>query len=147
MNIRAGRAVLAGIGGTIAMTAVGVWVVPLMGMPAINPANMLADAMGGMLLLGWIGHFMIGAVLALIYSTVASKLPGSPPVGGALYGIAPWLLAQIVMMPMMGMGLFSGSMVMAGGGLIGHLVYGAVVGAIYGPAIGLETAAAGASSA
>jgi hypothetical protein len=34
---------------------------------------------------------------------------------------------------MMGMPLFSGSMVMAMGSLIGHLVYGAVVGAVYGP--------------
>jgi hypothetical protein len=38
----------------------------------------------------------------------------------------------VVVMPMMGMGLFSGSMVMAGGSLIGHLLYGAVVGAVYG---------------
>ena len=145
MNI--GRAVLAGIGGTIAMTAVAVWVAPLMGMPAMNPANMLADAMGVILLIGWIGHFMIGVIFALIYATVASKLPGSPTVGGALYGIAVGLLVQIVVMPMMGMGSFSGSMVMAGGSLIGHLVYGAVVGAIYGSAGGLETAAAGASPA
>ena len=145
MNI--GRAVLAGIGGTIAMTAVAVWVAPLMGMPAMNPANMLADAMGGILLIGWIGHFMIGVIFALIYATVASKLPGSPTVGGALYGIAVGLLVQIVVMPMMGMGLFSGSMVMAGGSLMGHLVYGAVVGAIYRSAAGPETAAAGASTA
>lgn len=36
-------------------------------------------------------------------------------------------------MPMMGMPFFSGSAVLATGSLIGHLVYGAVVGAIYGP--------------
>jgi hypothetical protein len=32
----------------------------------------------------------------------------------------------------MGMGLFSGSLPLAMGSLIGHLVYGAVVGAVYG---------------
>ncbi len=40
--------------------------------------------------------------------------------------------AQLVVMPMMGMGLFSGSMLAAGGSLMGHLVYGAVAGQVYG---------------
>jgi hypothetical protein len=35
-------------------------------------------------------------------------------------------------MPMMGVPLFSGSAALAIGSLIGHLVYGTVVGAIYG---------------
>jgi hypothetical protein len=43
-------------------------------------------------------------------------------------------------MPMMGMPVFSGSVMMAMGSLVGHLVYGAVVGGIYGEP---ETAAAG----
>ena len=51
---------------------------------------------------------------------------------GALYAIAPWLVAQLMVMPMMGMGVFSGSVSLAMGSLIGHLVYGALVGAIYG---------------
>jgi hypothetical protein len=41
-------------------------------------------------------------------------------------------MAQLVVMPMMGMPVFSGSMPMAIGSLIGHLVYGAVLGGIYG---------------
>lgn len=41
-------------------------------------------------------------------------------------------MAQILVMPMMGMAVFSGSAVMAIGSLIGHLVYGAVVGVKYG---------------
>jgi hypothetical protein len=36
------------------------------------------------------------------------------------------------LLPMMGMPLFSGSAALAIGSLVGHLVYGAVVGAIYG---------------
>ncbi len=132
MNIHVGRAVVAGLAGTLAMTAVGVWVAPLMGIPAMNPAQMLADQMGGVALLGWAAHLMIGIILALIYALVAHRLPGPPALRGALYGIAPFLLAQIVVMPMMGMPLFSGSAPMAIGSLIGHLVYGAVVGAIYG---------------
>lgn len=133
MRIKTGRAIGAGLIGTLAMTAVGLWVAPLMGIPAMNPADMLAGKMGGMLLLGWMAHLMIGTILAIVYSVVAPWLAGPPAVRGALYGIAPFLLAQIVVIPMMGMPLFSGSAVMAMGSLIGHLVYGAVVGAVYGP--------------
>jgi uncharacterized membrane protein YagU involved in acid resistance len=133
------RAVAAGIVGTAVMTAVGVWAAPLMGMPPMNPAEMLAMQFGGMMALGWIMHFGIGIVLALIYAFVAPRLPGPPALRGALYGLAPFLVAQIVVMPMMGMPVFSGSIAMAMGSLIGHLVYGGVVGAIYGhPAEAVE---------
>jgi uncharacterized membrane protein YagU involved in acid resistance len=133
LNIRIGRAVAAGLIGTAAMTVVGLWVAPLMGMPAMNPAQMLAGAMGGNLALGWMAHLMIGVVLALIYAVAAPALPGKPVVRGALYGIAPYLMAQIIVIPMMGMPLFSGSVVMAMGSLVGHMVYGAIVGGVYGP--------------
>jgi uncharacterized membrane protein YagU involved in acid resistance len=132
-SIRTERAVVAGVIGTAVMTAVGLWVAPMMGLPAMNPAQMLAGAMGGVLVLGWIAHFMIGTVLAIIYAFVAPLLPGLPPARGALYGLAPFLMAQIVVMPMMGMPLFSGSAALALGSLIGHFIYGAVVGAVYGP--------------
>lgn len=133
MNIAYGRSVLAGAIGTIVMTIVAVWVAPMMGMPPMNPAAMLAGAMGGSLVLGWIAHFMIGIVLAMTYAAAAPILPGAPAMRGALFAIAPFLVAQIVVMPMMGMPLFSGSVVMAMGSLIGHLMYGAVMGAVYGP--------------
>ncbi|HUG40680.1 MAG TPA: DUF6789 family protein [Longimicrobiales bacterium] len=132
MNIKIARAIVAGIIGTAVMTAVGVWGAPLMGMSAMNPAEMLAGPMGGSMALGWIAHFMIGTILALIYAVVAPWLPGAPALRGALYGIAPFLVAQIVVTPMMGMPVFSGSVVVAMGSLIGHLIYGAVVGGIYG---------------
>lgn len=131
VNINYGRAILAGIVGTAVMTVVAM-AAPMMGMPPMNPADMLAAQMGGNVMLGWLGHFMVGTILAIIYAAVAPFLPGAPWQRGALYSLAPWLLAQVVVMPMMGMGLFSGSMLAAGGSLLGHLIYGATVGAIYG---------------
>jgi uncharacterized membrane protein YagU involved in acid resistance len=128
-----GKAVVAGLVGTVVMTAVGLWVAPMMGMPRMNPADMLAGVMGGNVLLGWVAHFMIGAILAVIYAAVAAMLPGPPVVRGALFGVAPWLIAMVVVMPMMGMPAFGGAATVGMGSLIGHLVYGAVVGAIYGP--------------
>ena len=118
----------AGIAATLAMTAVAL-MAPMMGLPPMNPAEMLASQMGGSLALGWAAHFMVGSILALGFSFVARhQLPGALPVSGALFALAPWLMAQLVVMPMMGAGVFSGSALMAGGSLMGHLVYGAVLG-------------------
>ncbi len=132
MNVNFGRAALAGIIGAAVMTVVGLYVAPLMGIPEMNPADMLADQMGENAVLGWIAHFMIGVILAEVYAVVAGSLPGPVVVRGALFGLAPWLLAQVAVMPMMGMGFFSGAMNMAMGSLIGHIIYGGVVGAVYG---------------
>jgi len=88
------------------------------------------------------GHVGIGVVLALGYALAAPVLPGAPAARGALYALAPWLMAQIAVMPMMGMPVFSGSVAMAGGSLVGHLVYGAVLGGVYGPVTGRVAATA-----
>lgn len=126
------RAILGGLAGTLVMTVVGLWAAPMMGIPKMNPADMLARAMGGSAMLGWAGHLMIGAILGVIYAVLAPRLPGPSAVRGALYALAPWLMAMLVMMPMMGMPAFGGAATTALGSMIGHLVYGAVLGAIYG---------------
>jgi uncharacterized membrane protein YagU involved in acid resistance len=126
------RAAVAGIVATAVMTVVGLYAAPLLGLPAMNPAVMLAGAMGGNLALGWAAHFMIGVVLAMGYALVAPFLRGSAVLRGALYGLAPYFMAQLIVIPMMGMPVFSGSAGMAVGSLIGHLVYGGVVGGLYG---------------
>ena len=131
MNTKWMRAVAAGLAATAVMTFVGVRMAPLMGLPRMNPAEMLAGPMGDSLVLGWAGHFMVGTILALIYALVASRLPGPTWFRGAVYSLGPWLMAQLVMMPMMGMPVFSGSAVLATGSLVGHLVYGVVLGAMY----------------
>ncbi len=60
---------------------------------------------------------------------------GSPAVKGAIWGVTLWLIAQTVVMPMMGAGVFSsamGGMMAAMGSLVGHLLYGSIFGAIAG---------------
>jgi uncharacterized membrane protein YagU involved in acid resistance len=132
MSLDYKRIVLAGVIGTAAMTMVGLWGAPMMGLAPMNPATMLAGAMGGMVAAGWAAHFMIGITLAFGYALVSAYLPGPPAVRGAMYAVAPWLMAQLVMMPMMGMPIFSGSAMAAMGSLIGHLVYGATIGQMIG---------------
>lgn len=132
MKLHFGRATLAGLVGTAAMTAL-MLMAPAMGLPAMDIGRMLGSMMGGSDVLGWTAHFMIGAVLAIAYAGFfAPRLPGPAPLRGMLYGLLPWLAAQGVVVPMMGAGLFSGSIAAAGGSLMGHLVYGAVLGLLYG---------------
>lgn len=130
------KAILAGIAGTIAMTAL-TYMAPLMGMPEMNIPKMLGGFMSVPVIIGWIAHFMIGTILALFYVYVfVNRLPGAPWLKGALYGLLPWFLAQIMVNPMMGAGVFAANtpapMLMVIGSLMGHLVYGGVLGAVYG---------------
>ena len=132
MSMNYTRIVVAGIAGIAAMTIVGVYGAPMLGLAPMNPATMLAGVMGGIAALGWLAHFMVGVVLAFGYVFAAPYLPGPGPVRGAIYSIAPWLIAQLVMMPMMGNPIFSGSVVIAMASLIAHFVFGLVIGAILG---------------
>jgi len=135
MKVNYLKVIGAGIAGTLVMTAVGLFVAPMMGLMKMNPADMLAMQMGNVAMLGWMAHLMIGVVLAILYATVANtRLPGPAPIRGALFAVAPWLMAQVAVMPMMGMGLFSGSLPVAMGSLVGHLMYGAAIGAVIGSA-------------
>ena len=143
VKLNLGKAALAGLVGTVVMTGL-MLMAPKMGMPPMNIGAMLGSVMGGNVALGWAAHFMIGVVLALGYAAFfASRLPGPSAVRGALYSLLPWLMAQVVVMPMMGMGFFSGSMIAAGGSLMGHLVYGLVLGLVYGTSPSSSFAAAG----
>lgn len=144
MKLNLGKAVMAGLAGTVMMTVL-MLMAPRMGMPPMNIGAMLGSVMGGNVALGWMAHFVIGVVLAVGYAAVfAGRLPGPAVVRGALFSLLPWLMAQVVVMPMMGMGLFSGSMIAAGGSLMGHLVYGIVLGLVYGSPSSSPFAAAGA---
>ncbi len=133
-KLNLGRAVLAGLAGTAAMTML-MLLAPKMGLPPMNIGAMLGSVMGGNVALGWVAHFMIGTVLALSYALLfATRIPGAPAIRGAVFSLLPWVMAQAVMMPMMGMGFFSGSMLAAGGSLMGHVIYGLILGSIYGSA-------------
>jgi uncharacterized membrane protein YagU involved in acid resistance len=126
------RVVVGGLVATAVMTVL-ILMAPAMGLPPMNIGGMLGSVMGGSLYLGWMAHFVIGTVLAIVYATFfVTRLPGPGFVRGALYGLVPWIVAQLVVMPMMGAGLFGGSFGAGFGSLMGHLIYGAVLGGIYG---------------
>ena len=136
------RIIVGGLVATAVMTVL-MLMAPAMGLPPMNIGAMLGSVMGGSLFLGWMAHFVIGTMLAIIYAALwVTRLPGPGFVRGALYGLVPWIVAQLVVMPMMGAGVFSGSFGAAFGSLMGHLVYGAVLGGIYGTPAGVTVASA-----
>jgi len=134
------RAVMAGLVGTAAMTVL-LLVEPLVGLPKVAIGQVLSTALGLTpayltvgAVAGWIIDFLVGVVFALLYAGVfAGRLPGSALARGAIYGVLVFVLAQLVFMPLVGGGVFSrGDVEMIAGSLVGHLVYGGLVGWIYG---------------
>lgn len=131
-----GRAVLGGLAGTAAMTAMMYGVGPMMGV-RMDIAAMLGSMLGGSWAAGMMMHFVNGALIfpATYTYVLYERLPGTPVVRGAAWGVALWLLAQIVVMPMMGAGLFSsaaGGVMAVMASLVGHLIYGSLLGAVAG---------------
>ena len=130
------KVLLAGVAGTVALTMLTL-IAPMMGMPEMDIPQMLSGFMGVPAIAGWLAHFMVGTVFAIMYAYIfVLRFPGSPVVKGAVYGLIPWFLAQIMVNPMMGAGVFAlntaAPMLMVAGSLMGHLVYGGVLGAVYG---------------
>ncbi|MEX2231527.1 MAG: DUF6789 family protein [Cyclobacteriaceae bacterium] len=125
------KAVLAGIVATAVMTVVGL-MAPYMGLPKMNPAEMLSGMLGIPVALGWIMHFMVGIIFAsaYVYWFDPSVRISSTFLKGLAFGFAVFVLAQIMMF-LMGMVIAmptpESPMLMMLGSLIGHLVYGAFV--------------------
>ncbi|MCI0484588.1 MAG: DUF1440 domain-containing protein [candidate division NC10 bacterium] len=128
------RGILSGFVGTVAITLMIYFVAPMMVGTQMDIAGMLGSLLGGNWWAGLGMHFLNGTIIfpLLFAFLLCSVLPGSLVLKGVTWGVILWVLAQVVVMPMMGMGLFSGSMLAAGGSLMGHLVYGVVLGGVYG---------------
>ncbi|MBI5326309.1 MAG: hypothetical protein HZB41_13725 [Ignavibacteriae bacterium] len=127
------KAILGGIPATVVMTSV-MFIAPMMGIPKMNPATMLSGMFGVPSIVGWLMHFMIGDIFAIIYAliflNVLEKISNNI-IKGAIFGLAVFAFAQIAMI-MMGfifkMPQMSGSILLTIlGSILGHVVYGIVV--------------------
>ncbi len=131
------KTILAGLGATTVMTMM-MYASPMMGMPKMDIAGMISGMMKMPWIIGMMIHLMMGVVLfPFIYATVlVDKLPGPGFLKGTIWGMILFIIAQTMVMPMAGMGIFSSAspqqMLMVMGSLMGHLVYGAILGAIVG---------------
>lgn len=133
-NISAG--LVAGFIATVVLSAMMV-IKGMMGlMPELDVAAMIGMMMGASVTVGWIVHFMIGTIawgggFALLYDQIPG---GNAAVKGIVFGVAAWLGMMILVMPMAGAGLFGMSLgimapIMT---LVLHILFGAVLGGVYG---------------
>ena len=128
------RAAAGGFAGTVAMTAMMYMVAPMMGL-RMDIAAMLGSMLGGSWAAGLMMHFVNGSLIfpAIFVHFLYARLPGSPLIRGTAWGVVLWLIAQAIVMPMMGAGLFSSAMggaMAAMGSLAGHILYGSLLGVV-----------------
>ncbi|HUY90095.1 MAG TPA: DUF6789 family protein [Pirellulales bacterium] len=128
------RSVLGGFLGTVAMTMMMYFLAPKMLGHPMDIAKMLGSMLGGNWWAGMAMHFINGTLIfPLIYAYFLYRvLPGGPAVKGTVWGVVLWLLAQVVVMPLIGAGFFSGSTMAAMSSCIGHVVYGGLLGWVAG---------------
>lgn len=127
------QAIFGGIIGTAVMTVV-MFIAPLMGMPKMSPPQMLSAMMGFPITVGWIMHFMIGVIFALVYAFIFINLVKkiNNILRGAIFGLVVFFFAQMAMAIMGfmlgGMPPMEGSMMLIMiGSIMGHLIFGIVV--------------------
>lgn len=133
MKTKIQKAIIGGTTGSLVMTII-MLVAPMMGMPEMNPAEMLSEMMGVPIFLGWIMHFMTGVIFAMGYVFFLSQLLNkinSRIIKGAAFGIVVFIFAQIMMVIIESvMGAIpspeTNMVLMFIGSIMGHLVYGIV---------------------
>jgi len=141
-------AIVAGLAGTVVISLL-MAMAPRMGMPKMAIWEMLSSMFNkdGNTALGWIMHFMMGVVFAIIYAALWAVGIGSATLlSGVIFGVAHFFVAGLMMggMPMLHAGIKAGTVQAPGvlmlnsgvmgfmGGLIGHAIYGLVVALVYG---------------
>ena len=135
------RGIVAGFVATVALSIL-MMLKSMMGMMSgLNVIHMLSGMAHGMLgmpaspMVGWVLHFIIGTLLwGIGFAILYRHLPGKGAVArGIVFGIGAWLLMMLVPMPMAGAGLFGMKMGMMAPvmTLVLHLIWGAVLGAVY----------------
>ena len=142
-------AIVAGVAGTAVLSMV-MALGPRMGMPRMAIWEMLGSMFDkqGNNALGWVLHFMMGIVFAIIYAGLwTAGIGGVNLLGGVIFGAVHFLIVGVMMgaMPVMHAGIKAGAVQAPGvlmlgsgglmglmGGLIGHVLYGLVVALVYG---------------
>ena len=128
------RALAGGFLATVVFTLFGLFVAPNVIGQQMDVAALMAPMLGGSHTAGVIAHFVAGTVVFPIAYLILGirNLPGPAWLRGAIFMIPIYLVAMAVMMPILGQGFFFGSLPKAMVALVGHVVFGLVMGAIIG---------------
>jgi hypothetical protein len=139
-------AIVAGLVGTVVFSAL-MRMGPMMGMPKMEIPQVLGGMLPGGTLTGWVAHFMIGVVWAIIFAALwAAGVGSAGALWGLIFGLGAFVVAGLAMPMMLTMhpqvkaGTMSNvGILMAGTGMMGmmgslmvHAIFGLVVGLIYG---------------
>jgi len=131
-----GRGIAAGFVATVVLSAMMMMKQSMGLMPGLDPIGMITSMAGASSpAVGWVGHFVIGTIFwGIGFAIVSPYLPGPYWLRGAIFAAGAWLLMMIVMMPMAGAGLFGLGLGMMAPvvTLVLHLVFGVVLGGVYG---------------
>jgi hypothetical protein len=140
MRSKIGAGIVAGLAGGLVFGAV----MALMAVPTPDGMKMPMMAMvakvirSDSLLVGWIYHLFNSAVIGALFGWLLGARVTGMGAGlawGALYGIVWWVLGGLILMPVfLGMPAFAPLKMMpmiAVGSLVGHLIYGLILGGSY----------------
>ncbi len=130
-----GKGILGGLVGTAVLSALMLMKNAMGVMPQLDMIQMLSGMMGISAAMAWVVHFMIGGIWGLLFALVYRVIPGGGSVvKGMLFGVAVWLLMMVMVMPMAGAGFFGMKMGMMAPvmTLVLHIIFGAVMGLVYG---------------
>lgn len=125
----------AGLAATVVLSVIMV-AKSMMGlMPQLNVIAMLSAMMNSTPIIGWLAHFMIGALAwGIGFAVFQIVLPGKTSLAkGISFGVVAWILMMVAIMPMAGAGFFGLNMGMVAPvmTLMLHVIYGAVLGSVY----------------
>lgn len=110
-------------------------------MPEMNPIMDLVTIMQNLSaltispLFAWFLHFLIGTFMwGILFFLLYGRLPGGKLIKGILFGLGVWLLMMLTIEPLAGHGFFGlqTSPVIAVMSMMLHIVFGAILGIVYG---------------
>ena len=123
------RAILGGLVGTIVFTLLMKFLAPMMIGHPMDIAAVLGTFTGLGAPAGLVIHFLLGAIgFAIGFLIVGPYLPGPTWLRGVTFMAGVWFLAGLIAMPILGVGWFFGGPKEAMAALIGHVVFGVILG-------------------
>lgn len=132
-----GKGMIAGFAATVVLSVIMVMKSAIGLMPELDVIGMLTQMVNASSpIVGWVIHFVIGTVVwGALFAWLDPSVPGQGHwLKGVVFGIAAWVLMMVVVMPMAGAGFFGMNLGMMAPvmTLVLHIIFGAVLGGIYG---------------
>src|SRR5574341_2258937 len=96
-------AIVAGLIGTVVLSAL-MRMGPMMGMPKMEIPQVLGGMLPGGTLTGWVAHFMIGVMWAIVFAALwAAGIGSAGALWGLIFGVGAFVVAGLAMPKMLTM--------------------------------------------